>query len=57
MMMRSEGDNALATIYFKSSSIALGPHYWGVISKIKPRGAGEGIVKFVKFDPAELWWE
>ena len=31
--------------------------YRGVTSKFKPRGAGEGIVKFVKFDPAELWWE
>ena len=39
-------------IFFNSSSIVQ-----GVTSKFKPRGAGEGIVKFVKFDPAELWWE
>lgn len=49
MMMRSEGDNAFTTIEFIK--------YWGVTSKIKPRGGGEGIVKFVKFDPAELWCE
>ena len=51
MMMWSEGDNTLATIFFK---LVL---YRGVTSKFKPLGAGEGIVKFVKFDPAELWWE
>ena len=44
MMMRSEGDNALATIYFKSSSIALGPHYWGVISKIE-NGLNERFIE------------
>ena len=31
--------------------------YYAHRNSIVPRGAGEGIVKFVKFDPAELWCE